>query len=155
MKRLLPFFALGFGASFLLDRKKKKRSARKLESPPATPESPNDDERLDIRIYVFEATWCAVCARTKPALLEVSKSHPNIPFQFVDFDEERDLAIQFNITALPTVIAMVDGKEVERIEGKGSASQYEQMALGAANIASGAIPLPASPEGEKKKLPPG
>ena len=146
MKKLLPVLALGAGAALILTGTKKRPKNRGL------PEGKGADESA--QIYVFEASWCAICKETKPALLEVAKRHPDIPFRFVDVDLEKSLAEEFDVSLIPTVIAIVNGEIVRRVEGRGKLSDYEDLAEHAKNVASGAIPLPP-PESEKKKLPSG
>ena len=149
MKKLLPLIALGAGAIMLVAGSSKPKSRKKPSGPVKRPEL----NETGARIYVFEAEWCVFCKKAKPALLETAENHPSIPFQFVDFDSEKELVERFGVNLLPTVISTVDGVETGRIEGQGSVDQYTQMAEDAEGMVSGAIPLPAAPG--KKELPPG
>lgn len=145
MKKLIPFLVLGAGAVMLASGSKRDRPKRELSE---------SEESPQIQVLVFEASWCAACQVAKPALLEVSKKHPDIPFRFVDFDAEGELARQFEVNALPTIIALVNGEEVRRVEGAGTVERYDEVIAEARDMVSGAIPLPEKSE-DLKKLPPG
>ena len=149
VKKLLPVLMFGAGAAMLLAGGKKRRRGDKPEEPAKLP----DNGPSETKVYVFEASWCEYCKKAKPALEQVAKNHPDIDFQFVDFDEEKDLVKAYDVKALPTVVAVVNGQVVRRIEGAGDVKEYGEMAEEVARMASGAIPLPAvSPD--TKKLPP-
>ena len=50
----------------------------------------------------FSATWCGPCKQFKPIMEELSNEGYNI--EFIDGDENRDLAIEYNIRSIPTTI---------------------------------------------------
>ena len=63
----------------------------------------------------FSATWCGPCKQFKPIMEELSNEGYNI--EFIDGDEDRDLAIEYNIRSIPTTVIEQDGKEVNRLVG--------------------------------------
>jgi len=63
----------------------------------------------------FSATWCGPCKQFKPIMQELSNEGYNI--EFIDGDENRDLAIEYNIRSIPTTVIEQDGKEVNRLVG--------------------------------------
>ncbi|VDC06010.1 unnamed protein product [Peniophora sp. CBMAI 1063] len=72
----------------------------------------------------FYADWCAPCKRLSPLLEEVtsdekvkSGSDRALDLVTVDTDEQQDLAMQYGIRSLPTVIAFKDGKPVNQFMG--------------------------------------
>ncbi len=66
----------------------------------------------------FSATWCLPCKKLKPVLEKVGKDMENtIALQIHDFDENPDLASQYSIDALPTLLLFKEGKIVWRFVG--------------------------------------
>ncbi len=66
-------------------------------------------------VKYFSAAWCGPCQTFKPTMKELASEGYNI--EFVDVDEQGDLAIEFNIRSVPTTVIMENGQEVERLIG--------------------------------------
>lgn len=64
----------------------------------------------------FWATWCGPCQMIGPMLDQVAEEE-NITVGKINVDEQRELAMQYEIEAIPTLIVMKDGKEVDRSVG--------------------------------------
>merc|ERR1711994_1026486 len=58
----------------------------------------------------FYATWCGPCKMIAPKLEEMSKTKTNVVFLKVDVDEAEDVAMEYNISAMPTFLFMKNGK---------------------------------------------
>ena len=52
----------------------------------------------------FSATWCGPCKQFKPIMQELSDEGYNI--EFIDGDENRQMAIDANIRSVPTTLIM-------------------------------------------------
>ncbi len=65
----------------------------------------------------FWATWCGPCRMLGPVIKQIAEENPDIKVCKVNVDDERQLAMQFNVTSIPTVIAFKDGMEVSRSIG--------------------------------------
>jgi thiol-disulfide isomerase/thioredoxin len=63
----------------------------------------------------FSATWCGPCQQAKPFIQQLRRQ--GLPVREVDVDRQRDLAQRFSITAMPTFVLVVEGKEVDRVVG--------------------------------------
>ncbi len=61
-------------------------------------------------IIDFWADWCNPCVALGPILENVSKNYPDIVFGKVNVDEESELATAFDITSIPYVVKIIDGK---------------------------------------------
>ena len=68
-------------------------------------------------ILDFWATWCGPCQMIAPIIKEVAQENPDITVGKIDVDECPELASKFGIVSIPTIVAIKDGKESERIIG--------------------------------------
>jgi len=67
-----------------------------------------------MKYLYFSAAWCNPCKRLGPIMNEVSQQ---IPVQKVDVDSEFELASQYNVRNVPTVVLLDNGQEVKRFVG--------------------------------------
>ena len=65
----------------------------------------------------FWAPWCGPCNLLSPVLEEIAESRPDIKVCKVNVDTERELASQYKIYRIPTMLVMYQGQEEERILG--------------------------------------
>ena len=56
----------------------------------------------------FWASWCAPCLRFAPVYEKVAGDHPNVVFGKVDVDAQAELAMQFGIRSIPTLMIFRD-----------------------------------------------
>jgi thioredoxin 1 len=57
----------------------------------------------------FWAAWCGPCQAFAPVYEKASERHPDIVFGKVNTEAEQELAIQFDIRSIPTIMAVRDG----------------------------------------------
>lgn len=74
-------------------------------------------ESKKILLVDFFATWCGPCKILSKILEDVSKTSPDLEIAKVDIDELRDLAIEYEIEFVPTMLIFKDGKVIDRIDG--------------------------------------
>lgn len=74
----------------------------------------NSDKPVLIDFY---ADWCAPCRMLTPTLEEISKENENIKICKVNIDTEPELASQFRVMSIPTLVAIKDGKVVNTATG--------------------------------------
>ncbi len=76
----------------------------------------------------FYATWCGPCQMMAPVLEQVG-THLRDRLQIVKIDTDKypQLASQYQIQALPTLVLFKNGQPVERIEGAMQAPQLIQQ----------------------------
>jgi thioredoxin 1 len=65
----------------------------------------------------YFATWCQPCKQLNPIFSELQSEIPGVSFQTIDVDNNRDLALENNISSVPTVIFEKDGQQVYRFSG--------------------------------------
>lgn len=56
----------------------------------------------------FWAEWCGPCRMFAPIFEDASEKHDNIVFAKVDTDAEQELAMQFGIRSIPTLMVFRD-----------------------------------------------
>ena len=66
----------------------------------------------------FWATWCPPCRLLGPVIAEIAEEQiTSLKVGKVNVDEQKELASQFNIMSIPTMILFKDGKVVKEILG--------------------------------------
>ncbi len=58
----------------------------------------------------FYADWCGPCKMLSPIIEEVSNEYPAVKFLKVNVDENPELASEFGIVSIPTLVAIRDRK---------------------------------------------
>jgi len=65
----------------------------------------------------YTATWCGPCKQLAPAFDALRSEMPEVQFQTIDVDQNRDEALEKGISSVPTVIFEKDGQQVYRFSG--------------------------------------
>ena len=65
----------------------------------------------------FWATWCGPCRMVAPIVEEIAQEHPDITVGKINVDEEMELAVQFGIANIPTLVVMENGQMVNKSIG--------------------------------------
>lgn len=66
----------------------------------------------------FWATWCPPCRMMAPVLESAEQQlGDKINFVKVDVDEQQQLATEFDIMSIPTLVVFKDGKPIKRMSG--------------------------------------
>ena len=75
----------------------------------------------------FWASWCGPCRMQGPIIDQLASSHSNVVFGKVNVDEEPDLASEYGITSIPTLIIFRDGRVIDQVTGVTSKASIERM----------------------------
>lgn len=75
----------------------------------------------------FWAAWCGPCHMLSPVVEELSQDHPEITFAKVNVDEAPELAQQYHISAIPTLLLFRDGELVDTSVGVKSKAELENF----------------------------
>ena len=71
-----------------------------------------------IVVVDFFATWCGPCKLLAPVYEELGNEiQDNAKFLKVEIDQNMDLAKQFMVSTVPTIMIFKDGKPVETMVG--------------------------------------
>jgi thioredoxin len=80
-------------------------------------------------IIDFTATWCGPCKRIAPLFEKLKEENKEIQFHKVDVDEDTETTKHFEIESMPTFVAVMDGKEVERFSGASESKLKEMLEM--------------------------
>ena len=75
----------------------------------------------------FWATWCGPCQMIAPVLEEIAAENESVTVAKVNVDEEMELAMQFGITSIPTLIVMDKGQAVAKMIGFRPKADIEKL----------------------------
>ena len=71
-----------------------------------------------IKVVDFFAEWCGPCKMLTPVLEQLSNEvDSSVEFIKINIDENLSLAKEYNVTTIPTLVFLKDGKEVDRTIG--------------------------------------
>ena len=65
----------------------------------------------------FWAPWCGPCRMVVPIVEEIANERPDIKVGKINVDEEVELASQFGIMSIPTLMVIENGKIVNLAKG--------------------------------------
>ena len=65
----------------------------------------------------FWASWCGPCRMVSPIVDEIAEERSDIKVGKVNVDEQPELAAQFGVMSIPTLVVMKDGKVVNQTVG--------------------------------------
>ena len=65
----------------------------------------------------FWAPWCGPCRMLTPVIDEVAAARPDLKVGKVNIDEQPELAVQFGVQSIPTLIAFKDGVKAKESVG--------------------------------------
>ena len=68
-------------------------------------------------IVDFHAVWCGPCRMIEPILQNISEENEDITVYRVNVDENQELAMQFMVSSIPTLVLMNNGAKIETLIG--------------------------------------
>ena len=65
----------------------------------------------------FWASWCGPCRMVSPILDEIAAERSDIKVGTINVDEQPELAAQFGVMSIPTLVVMKNGRVVNQAVG--------------------------------------
>ena len=65
----------------------------------------------------FYADWCGPCKMLSPVMEEIAQENEDIKVVKINIDNQRDLALDYDVMSIPTVVAIKNGEEIDRLVG--------------------------------------
>ncbi len=85
-----------------------------------------------VTLVDFHATWCGPCRMLAPVLEDVAKEvHGKGVIAKIDIDASQNIAAEYQISSVPTMILFKNGKEVDRLVGLRNADAIKKFILAA------------------------
>ena len=65
----------------------------------------------------FWAVWCGPCKMIAPLLTQIAEEREDVVIGKVDVDSEMELAMQFGVSSIPTLVVIKDGQPAGKAVG--------------------------------------
>jgi thioredoxin 1 len=76
-------------------------------------------------VLKFYADWCGPCKMLSKTLENLKDN--DIPIKEIDIDEQTDLAMQYNVRSVPTMVLLENGSEIKRVIGSMSLEKVKEF----------------------------
>ena len=77
----------------------------------------------------FWAAWCGPCKMLSPVVDQIAEENPDIKVGKINVDDEPELAGQFGVMSIPTLLMIKEGKVAAQAVGFRPKAQLEAMLL--------------------------
>jgi len=75
----------------------------------------------------FWAEWCGPCRMVAPVLDEIAQENEGVRIAKVNVDQNQDLAMQFQVSSIPTFVLVKDGQVADRMLGAMPKAAFEDF----------------------------
>lgn len=78
------------------------------------------------RILRFTASWCGPC---KSLAMNLETANIDLPIEVIDIDVHNDIAQEYGIRSVPTLVMLDENTEVKRLIGSKTVNQIQEWAV--------------------------
>ena len=76
----------------------------------------------------FWATWCGPCRMLAPVIEEIANEYAGkVKVGKVNVDDERELALEYGVSSIPTLVVIRDGEAVKGVVGLHNLEQLKAL----------------------------
>jgi thioredoxin 1 len=75
----------------------------------------------------FWAAWCGPCRMVGPVVDKIAEEHPEYKVGKIDVDAQPELAGQFSVMSIPTILVFKEGKVANKTVGVASKEALLEM----------------------------
>ena len=75
----------------------------------------------------FWAPWCGPCRMVVPLIEEIAQERDDVKVVKVNIDEEPELAREYRVMSIPTLVVMREGKVIKKASGARPKAQILEM----------------------------
>lgn len=79
-----------------------------------------------MKLLKFQASWCGPCKMLSKTI-ESIKTELTVPIEEIDIDEQSDIASQYGIRSVPTLVLLDGDIEISRKIGALNATQLKEF----------------------------
>lgn len=84
----------------------------------------NSDKKV---LLDFWAGWCGPCRMVSPVIDQIAQERPDIKVGKINVDEQPELANQFKVFSIPTLLVMENGQIIQK--NVGAKPKHEILAM--------------------------
>ena len=85
-------------------------------------------EQTKLVLVDFWAEWCGPCKQIAPTLEELAEKYSeNLSVCKVDVDSNRELALEYNVRSIPSLMIFKNGEMVDSLIGAVSLEELEDL----------------------------
>ena len=95
-----------------------------MDNPYPTPQF-SHRRTMAVTLKDFYADWCGPCKTQDPILEDLEEEWTDVEFEKINVDEKQDVANEYQVRSLPTLIVENDDGVVERFVGVTQADDIE------------------------------
>jgi thioredoxin-like negative regulator of GroEL len=77
------------------------------------------------RILRFTASWCGPC---QGLAMNLETASLDLPIEVIDIDAHNDVAQEYGIRSVPTLVMLDENTEIKRITGSRTVNQLQEWA---------------------------
>ena len=85
----------------------------------------DEENKMDKRILRFTASWCGPC---KTLSENLERANLKMPIEVIDIDVHDNIAQEYGIRSVPTLVMLDENNEVKRIVGTKTVNQLQEWA---------------------------